>query len=163
MILRILGNTALPIPSYLWRAWLIAFIPTAFISVFVVLVLALPSNKPPAPGTSNELWVFLVVIFSPWVETLLMWPVLALLRRFIPKPALVALASALFWGAVHGMFAVGWGLSVIWVFFVFSTCFLEWEKKSLGKAIFVTGCLHMLHNLTPIIFLFASRLTMRGV
>lgn len=161
MILRTLRATDLSIPSYLWRAWLIAFVPTAIISVFIVLVLGLPTNKPPPPGTSSAFWVFLVIVFSPWVETLLMWPILILLKRIIPKPSLVALGSALVWGFVHGMFAVGWGLAVIWLFFVFSTCFLEWEKKSRAKAILVTGLLHMLHNLTPVVFFLLARLATR--
>jgi hypothetical protein len=44
-------------------------------------------------------------------------------------------------------------LSVAWPFFVFSICFLEWEKISKRRAIVVTALLHTCQNLLPAIAL----------
>ncbi|RJQ56593.1 MAG: hypothetical protein C4521_00210 [Actinobacteria bacterium] len=100
--------------------------------------------------------IWLVVgglIVSPFIETLMMIPILALLRRAIPGEPLIAAASALVWAGLHSLLAPAWGLGVVWGFFVFSMCFIAWRKRSLGNAILMTSTLHLAHNLPSIILL----------
>jgi hypothetical protein len=66
----------------------------------------------------------------------------------------VPVASGLIWGNLHALGGLQWGVSQIWSFFVLSVCFLEWEKKSRGLAILVTGLLHMWANLVGFMLLF---------
>ena len=151
-LLELLRNTDRSMRSYVWRAWLIALLPSLVVSA--VVTLALPESTPPLKGPA----VFLVVgvlFLSPWFETLLMWPVLWVLKRFIASSIGVAAASAVFWGILHSLAAPAWGLVVVWPFFVFSTCFLEWEKKSTGRAIVATALVHMCQNALPALALVA--------
>ena len=78
-----------------------------------------------------------------------MWPILGIIREVTRNDLRIALASALIWGYIHSLFAIGWGLTVCWGFFVFSVCFLEWEKKSKGKAIIATALVHTCQNMVP--------------
>lgn len=58
-------------------------------------------------------------------------------------------ASALLWALLHSISVPIWGLGVFWPFFVFSICYLNWEKKSQLDAIRMTASLHALHNVGP--------------
>jgi hypothetical protein len=146
-VFRTLRNTNRPVRSYAWRAWLISVIPTYVIGSIVVGVLDLPG--PQLPDTSPIFLVTFLLYFAPVVETLVMWPILWILRRLIGGQLLVAAASAVIWGVLHGIHSVAQGLTITWGFFVFSMCFMEWEKKSKLTAIGVTALVHMLHNLLP--------------
>lgn len=148
-IIRSLRNTDQSKASYVWRAWLISFIPSLVIATVVVNLLGLQPYKDLTIDKSPTFWVFGVVLLSPWAETLLMWPILAILKEVFRKQLWVALASALMWGYLHSRFALAWGFPTAWAFFVFSLCFLEWEKKSKSKAIIVTASVHMCQNGVP--------------
>ena len=93
--------------------------------------------------------VFLILIVSPVVETLLMSPILFLISRATKKKLTIAIVSALIWGVFHGLASPVWGLVVLWPFFVFSCAYLTWRPKSWVKAIWVTCCIHMLQNTLP--------------
>lgn len=147
-ILRPVRDTDQPVASYVWRAWLIAFLPSLAISAIVTLTTSLPGPKGPTPGHA-WFWVVAVLVLSPWLETLAMWPILRILKEVSKKTLGIALVSALIWGFIHSRFALGWGLTIFWPFFVFSVCFLEWEKKSTTKAIIVTALVHMCQNMMP--------------
>jgi len=167
-ILNILRNTDQPVLSYVWRAWIIAFVPSLLISVLVTQLLGLMSNKGPSPigayqGLFSYLepslswkhlsWVVGTILVCPWLETLLMWPALSFLRAVLHETLWVTAASALLWGYIHSKFAISWGLTVVWSFFVFSLCFLEWQKKSTLKAVTVTALVHTCQNLAPVLLL----------
>jgi hypothetical protein len=159
-ILRVLRNTDQSVPSYVWQAWLISMIPSLLISALVAGVRASAGyGNPPLKLWESPVWLVLLGVFlvGPWIETLVMWPILAVLKRVIQNTILVALASAVVWGVFHGLTDPGWGLIVIWAFFVFSLCFLEWEKKSRRKAIVVTSLVHMCHNSIPVVSVLATR------
>jgi hypothetical protein len=143
-ILQILRNTDQPVRSYLWRAWLIVFVPTVAIGT-IGTALGIPGPEVPLPG-KLAFFAVAAILIAPWAETLLMWPILWILKRFIQSPLWVASASAVVWGMLHGLNAVGHGLTATWMFLVFSLCFLEWEKKSKLTAIGVTALLHMCQN-----------------
>ena len=153
-MLLLLGNTDQPMLSYIWRAWLIALIPSLALSAIVTLssVIRGTSGKNlPMQGESPWEIVFGGLIVSPWFETLLMWPILGILKDFTKKPLPIALASGLIWGGIHSLAIPSWGLIVWWPFVVFSLCFLAWKQKSLGRAITVTALVHTCLNTVPVI------------
>ncbi len=143
-ILRILRNTDQPIRSYVWRAWLIVFVPTIAIGT-IGAALGIPGPEVPLPDKLGSFAVAAVLI-APWAETLLMLPILWILKRFIRSTLWVAFGSAVIWGMLHALNAIGHGLTATWMFLVFSLCFLEWEKKSKATAIGVTALVHMCQN-----------------
>jgi len=160
-IVRILRNTDQPIPSYIWRAWLVAYIPSlllATITAQLVLVVGLGGSQHSQLNPSPLVLVLALLLISPWLETLLMWPILSILKRVIQNTVFVALASGTIWGILHSTWSLMWGFIVWWPFFVFSVCFLEWEKKSIGRAITVTALVHTCQNVGPAIMLTMKRL-----
>jgi hypothetical protein len=153
-MLQLLGNTDRPMLSYIWRAWLIAVIGSLALAAMIV-VAGIGSGTwdklLPAPGKSPWGFAFGALIFSPWLETLLMWPILGLIRCFTRKPLWIASVSAVIWGGLHASEIPASGLITWWPFLVFSLCFLEWQKKSTGKAIAVTALVHTCQNALPAI------------
>lgn len=141
-MLQSLRNTDQPVASYVWRAWLILLLPTIPIGI-VGTVLGI--RDPDGPSL-DELEFFAVgaVLIAPWVETLLMLPILWILKRVMPNTLWVAFGSAVIFGPLHGL--NGHGLTAAWMFLVLSLCLLEWEKKSQATAIGVTTLLHMCQN-----------------
>jgi hypothetical protein len=108
--------------------------------------LAVPDAQMPVfPETG--LWLyFLLVVFAPVAETLLMVPPLLLLNRFLgPAPAVAG--SAILWGALHSLAAPSWGLVAWWPFFIFSAILLIWrEQRSLTAGMLVVIVIHALQN-----------------
>jgi hypothetical protein len=142
-IIPSLRNTDQPVLSYIWRAWLITFIPA-----FLIGVITSQFGEPVSlPDRSVMSWIVGALLIAPWVETLVMWPVLGVLKRLVRRPLWVAVASGVIFGLLH---LRGWGTPQMWGFFIFSLCFLEWQKKSIGRAITVTALVHMCHNLIPV-------------
>ena len=91
---------------------------------------------------------FLLTIFAPVLETLIMALVLSLLTRVLPATAAV-LVSALFWGIAHSLQAPVWGLIIWWPFLIFSTLFLVWRQRGVWTGIGVAAAAHALQNLAP--------------
>ena len=152
-ILRILRNTDQRVWNYVWKATLISLLPSLAISAVVMSML--PDEGPSFEGPV-VLSVIGMLVLSPWLETIILWGILWILRRFMARRTRIAIASAVLWGGLHSLMAPAWGLIVAWPFFVFSVCFLEWEKKSKGRAIVVTALVHTCQNLLPAIALVAS-------
>ena len=150
MIPRTLRNTDQPILRYVWKAALLALIPSMVVSFLVGLV---ASGIPPTFKGPKPIIIFNVLFVAPWVETLIMWLILWILKRFIKRTISLAAASALIWGVLHSTKLLPWGFVVFWPFFVFSFCFLQWEKKSKLKAIIATGLTHTCQNILPAIAL----------
>lgn len=146
-IIALLRNTDQPIWSYIWQAWLIGAIPAFVISIIVGIIM--PDNMPSFDYESPAGFAVFVVFIGPFVETLLMLPILWILKLTIKKTLWVAGVSAVIWGMMHSTAALAWGFAVAWPFFVFSLCFLEWQSKSTLTAIGVTAILHGCHNLVP--------------
>jgi hypothetical protein len=153
VFLRILRNTDQRVWSYVWMATLISLFPSLAISAVVMSVL--PEEGPSFEGPV-VLSVIGMLVLSPWLETIILWGILWILRRFMARPMRVAIASAALWGILHSLMAPAWGLIVAWPFFVFSICFLEWEKISKGRAIVVTALVHTCQNLLPAVALVVS-------
>jgi hypothetical protein len=157
LVLSVLRNTDRPIPVYVWHAWLIDLVP-CIIVVLPLLVLLGPRHSAPAdsllPFLITPRWFWEAVVKAPWTETLIMWPILFVLRLILGNTMWVPVASGLIWGNLHAFGGYQWGVSQIWSFFVLSVCFLEWEKRSKALAILVTGLLHMWNNLVGFLLMF---------
>lgn len=143
-VLAWLRNTDQPIMSYVWRALLIAFAPC------IVIQLILPWESQAALNEPLILWFISGLVVAPWAETLLIWAILSILKSFLQGSVHVALASAAIWGVIHMKWVPGLLLLQMWVGFVFSLCFLAWEKKSKGRAILVTALVHSCFNIPPL-------------
>ena len=90
--------------------------------------------------------IFLVVIFSPLAETLVMWPILALLKRLMSSYWAIAFVSALIWAGLHSLAWMPWGLYIFWPFLLMSLAFLHWQRVSDTHAYWMTCLIHMVHN-----------------
>lgn len=145
----LLRNTDQAMLSYVWRAWLIAFIPSLVLGAIATSAFASLGHKDPGPDYSSlmEFAIFGVLI-APWLETIIMWPILSILKRIFRKTLWAALACGALFGALHvaGGPHFSQGVATTWGFFVLSLCFLEWRKKSRGRAIIVTALVHTCTN-----------------
>ena len=130
---------------YIARAWPLALLPSLALAMLVGYAAGGGSAPPmdfPAP-----LFLALVVLFAPLTETLLMIPILWLLRRFLaPGPA--AVGSALVWATLHSLTVPLWGLVVWWPFLILSVAFLAWRERGLWTAVFLVTGIHALQNAT---------------
>lgn len=135
---------------YVAIAWATAFLPSLLLSAFAGYLL--PEARPDFPKVNPGLLLFLLVVFAPVVETLIMGTVLLLLERlfgFVPA----ILLSALGWGIAHSLQAAAWGLVIWWPFLIFSTVFLVWRRRSLAAAFALPMVVHGLQNLGPALLL----------
>ncbi|HXG81232.1 MAG TPA: hypothetical protein VNJ05_05480 [Sphingomicrobium sp.] len=135
------------------RAWLA--IPTGWaLSIVGSLLLAaifatvMPQLKGPHFPMKGWGALFALVIFAPFVETLLMAGLIWLFERFLPTTGAV-IASALAWGGFHSAQALGWGLVIWWPFLIFSTLYVVWRQRGFWTGIGVAATTHALQNLGP--------------
>ena len=138
-------------PRRAWLAILTGFAMSLAGSVLLALLvgkLAPELAKPEFKGLSGATAIFLLVIFSPVVETLIMGGILVLLQRFL-NPTAAVITSALLWGAAHSFGALSWGLAIWWPFLIFSTLFVVWRQHGFWAGIAVAACTHALQNLGP--------------
>ena len=135
-------------PRLAWRSIVFGW-ATAFVGSIILSALAAwgaPDLARPDFPIGGAMLVFLLVIFSPFVETLIMAGGIELLRQFL-KPTLVVIASALLWGIAHSSAALAWGLVIWWPFLIFSTLYLAWLPRGKMRAIGIVFATHALQNL----------------
>jgi len=141
---------ALRVPVQPLRAiafgWLTAF-PVSIAFAYLGSILFPGLARPEFP-TSGATAIFLLVIFSPVLETLIMGAVLLVLVR-LAGPTAAILASSAGWGIAHSLVAPAWGLVIWWPFLVFSTLFVTWRARSLLLAFAIPAGVHALQNLPP--------------
>ena len=125
-------------------AWLLTY-PLS-IALAGAVSLLIPDAPQPHFDMSGATALFLLVVFAPLVETLIMGGVLLVLLRFL-SPAYAVIASAAGWGIAHSLGAPTWGLVIWWPFLIFSTLFVTWRQRSLGLAFAMPILAHALHNL----------------
>jgi hypothetical protein len=106
---------------------------------------ALPTPEFPMKG---PLAFFLLVVFAPVLETLIMAGFLSLFLRFM-TPVGAILLSAAGWGIAHSLEAVGWGLVIWWPFLIFSTLFVVWRQRGFWAGVGVAAATHALQNVGP--------------
>lgn len=126
--------------------WLLAF-PVS-IGLAVLARTVLPEAAAPEFKVEGGVALFLLVVFAPLVETLIMGAVLLILTAFLQRELAVAV-SAIGWGAAHSMMAPVWGLVIWWPFLIFSILFVTWRQRSLLAAFLVPMGAHALQNLLP--------------
>ncbi len=137
------------------RAWLAIPIAVALtLSGSILLSMAADGLAPqlgkPEFPIKGAFALALLVVFAPFIETLLMAAVLGLLARFLPATGAV-LASAVLWGIAHSLQAPVWGLVIWWPFLIFSTLYMVWRQRGVIIAIAVVATTHALQNLGPAI------------
>ena len=114
-----------------------------------------PQAPTPIFDGNPQMVFFLVTIFAPVIETLIMAALLELLLRFIPPAPAVAL-SAIGWGIAHSLQAPTWGLVIWWPFLIFSILYVTWRKRSKLAAMGIVAAVHALNNLIPALILLRS-------
>jgi membrane protease YdiL (CAAX protease family) len=131
---------------YVLKAWALALLPSLLLSGLHAWLV--PGLRGPDFHTDIHrlpILLFLLIVVSPIVETLILLPMVLFLRRlFGTGPAVVA--SAVLWGVAHSLEAPGWGLVVWWPFLVMSVALLTWRAEGLGKALAVVVSIHALQN-----------------
>src|SRR4029453_2119071 len=105
----------------------------------------LPTPEFPMKG---PLALFLLVVFAPLLETLIMAGFFLLFLRFFPPVGALLLCAA-GWGMAHSLEALGWGLVIWWPFLIFSTLFVVWRQRGFWTGVGVAAVTHALQNLGP--------------
>lgn len=135
--------------------WLLTIVGSVVLS-YAIAYLA-PGNAGPDLGdASAPVKLFLIAVFSPVVETLIMAGILAILLRFLAGWQ-AAIASAAIWGVLHSLASPLWGAVIWWPFLVFSTLYVTWRPHGFWKAVAIVAAVHMLQNLFPALLIVAGR------
>jgi membrane protease YdiL (CAAX protease family) len=148
--LRILPSSVRE-PRRAWLAILTGYglsIIGSLVLAFLVGKIAPDLAKPDFKNLTGPVAILLLVVISPFIETLIMGGILVGLQRFLP-PAPSILVSALLWGILHSLGAPSWGLAIWWPFLIFSTLFVVWRHRGFWVATGVVTATHALQNLVP--------------
>jgi membrane protease YdiL (CAAX protease family) len=125
-------------------AWLLTYPASILLAALVSLLI--PGVAQPQFNVSGHVALFLLVVFAPVIETLIMGGVLLVLLRLV-SPGVAVLLSSLGWGIAHSLGAPTWGLVIWWPFLIFSTLFVTWRSRGLLPAFVMPAIAHGLHNL----------------
>jgi hypothetical protein len=135
------------------RAWLAILLGWA-LSIVGSLILATifatltPQLKGPEFPMKGLPALFALVLFAPFIETLIMAGMIWLFERLLPTTGAIV-ASAIAWAAFHSTQALGWGLVIWWPFLIFSTLYVVWRQRGFWAGIGVASATHALQNLGP--------------
>lgn len=141
---------------YLGKA-LVADLPVTFLVSFVAgsaLGFADPSIF---AQYSNVELATLTCLVAPCLETALMVLIFAALRIFTRREEILTALSALIWGLLHAPNGLAWGVTSFWPFFLYSICYLQWEKRGGTRAFAMTSAFHALHNAVPTVVIVTFR------
>lgn len=143
--------------QYVLAAYLIGVLPTLVLSALLYAAGLPPQNK--VMEGNFPPWVDIVGIslFSPVVETLLMFLMFGMLRVFTSRIGWLCTWSALIWALLHSALHPVWGLTTFWTFFVLSFSFLLWERRGKMWAFAITAIIHSLNNTIVIVAVTLSR------
>ena len=135
------------------RAWLAILIGYALSIVGSLLLASIskliaPNIAAPEFPMKGIGALALLVVFAPFLETLIMAGFLAVFIRIMP-PAAAILLSAVGWGVAHSSQALGLGLVIWWPFLIFSTLYVVWRQRGFWIAVGVVTATHALQNLIP--------------
>lgn len=132
-------------------AWLLSIGGSLLIASLLSLVLT--DAKAPDFGElkgGGFFAIFILVIATPLLETLILAATSTILLRFVPPPWAILL-SALGWALAHSYQAPVWGLVICWPFIIFTTLYVVWKQRSLWWGILMPWVVHALQNLFPAI------------
>ncbi len=113
-------------------------------------------GTPQFPQLPAEVMIFMLVVFAPFIETLIMVAALELMLRLRVPPTAAIILSALGWGLAHSAQAPAWGLVIWWPFLIFSTLYVTWRKRGIWTAVGLVFAVHALQNLGPALLLLRS-------
>ena len=133
---------------YVAVAWACAFLPSLLLSALATHFV--PEAGPSFPEVSPGFLLFLLVVFAPILETLIMGAVLLVLDRLLGFLPAVLLSSA-GWGIAHSLQAPAWGLVIWWPFLIFSTLYVVWRQRGFLAGVGVAAATHAMQNLIPAI------------
>jgi hypothetical protein len=126
--------------------WLIAAVPALLLAALVQSVF--PNAESPQFAMSGWSAVFLLSVFAPFLESIVMGLALTLLLWLFP-PAIAIVLSAAGWAVVHSLAAPAWGLVIWWPFLIFSTVFVVWRTRGFFAGVGMATAVHGLNNLIP--------------
>ena len=126
--------------------WVLAAIPALLLAAAVQAVF--PEAESPDFAVGGWLAVFLLAVFSPVVESLIMGAALVVLQKWLPAWVSI-LISAVGWGIMHALAAPAWGLVIWWPFLIFSTIFTVWRTRGFWAGVGMASAVHGLNNLIP--------------
>ncbi len=137
-------------PRRLWLAILVGWALSFTGSILLAWAAqgVAPSLGKPGFAMSGPTAFFLLAVFAPVAETLIMALLLGLLTRVV-SPTVAILISALLWGIAHSLQAPVWGLVIWWPFLIFSTLYIVWRQRGLWAGITVAATPHAMQNLIP--------------
>lgn len=147
--------------GYCLVAWNLALIPSVLIVALVHLLFAgagvdaSPLQKPAVDPQTRSLWIALLA--APVLETLVLGGVLRLLEFATARRQVLAVLSALAWGAAHAWFHPLWFFGTVWSFYVFSRGWLAWKPVSYKHAFAAAAVPHALVNSSALLMQFFAR------
>ena len=94
--------------------------------------------------------VFVLAVFAPLIETLILVATTGLLLMWI-KPHHAVLLSSFGWALAHSYQAPVSGLVIWWPFIIFTTLFVVWKERSLVAGLAMPFIVHAFQNLLPAI------------
>ena len=131
--------------------WLLTIAGSTALS-FVIARIAPDHAGPDLGDTSAPVKLFLIALFSPVVETLIMAAILGVLLRLL-RPWQAVVASAAIWGVLHSLASPWWGAVIWWPFLIFSTLYVTWRGRGFWRAVALVAAVHILQNLFPTILI----------
>jgi len=138
---------SLPLMAYCVVAGIVALAgSTGLCSVALLVAHALGfdtglGDLPESPGLIDG---FGTIIFAPLAETFLLVGGLSVVSRL--GRAVSCVASAIAWGALHGLLAPIQFFGTVWSFFVFGFGYLLWRRRSVKHAFAAAAVPHFLVN-----------------
>lgn len=100
-----------------------------------------------SPVFELNIFTFLsVVLIAPVLETLIMIPIIALVRKVTSNVLYVSIISALTWSLMHSLIVPLWGIGVFALFFLMSMAYQYWDSHSRTRALLVVTMIHALNN-----------------
>jgi hypothetical protein len=139
--------------AYVLKAWLLALLPSLALAMSVGTLFG-EQEGPDFGQPGSGMLFFLLVVFAPVIETLILVPPLLLLNRLF-GPAAAILLSSLGWGIAHSLQAPLWGLIVWWPFLVFSAIIMVWRDR-LWMGMALVMAVHALQNTVPALLLLSN-------
>ncbi|WP_448569755.1 CPBP family glutamic-type intramembrane protease [Thalassotalea ganghwensis] len=142
---KLLENTNQPLKLYVFKVYILAIcigLPIGFLLDFFF-----PNADTPDFEIGIDLFIG-AVFFGPVLETILMIPIIYLIRKMTSNILYISIISAFIWGVIHSLQAPLWGIGVFTLFFLMSMSYQYWDKYSRGHALLVVMSIHALNNAT---------------
>jgi len=147
--------------EYCLIAWHVALLPSIALVVISHAVFSGAGidvsviQKPARDVAERNVWM--TVLIAPIIETLVLVMGVRLIGLLTRRREVIAIASALAWGAVHASFYPMWFFGTAWSFYVFSRGYLAWQPVSVKHALGAAAVPHALVNSSALLLQFFAR------